>query len=461
MKKLDPKDTICRELWAYPVVDLAKPRVRQCCKRAQGWLKKGEVQEFGIDAFLNQPDVMHQRDLMMQGYQIEECKACWDLENNDQKSFRLGPMDFQFQFNNDKGNPVHFTKFRPFEQLIEEKDTLLRSEMPNKLDITLGNHCDLKCIYCSHTYSSQWENEINKFGLILTDPDFPVRLQEVAYEGYKDDLDLWYNNFVEWFNSIAMHLERIAILGGEPTTSPQFIPLSSVISKALTRDSHPNATVCIVTNLNWKPQVLDRIIEFRKELPSHVKFKIEISMESFGNQAEYIRNGVKWDRFTHNFEAISKIENIELVPITTLNALCIPSLKKYLEFVKKIEEKTNKHFFIIANRLVYPKWLSTNILNQEHEFYLDETIKWLRNNYKSLESKEELVTRLEEIRQDLYKPKDLNLLGYFSKWIKEMDRRRNTNFSETFPELASLFDEGSKHTKPRYFQEDMKEWGFL
>lgn len=460
MNKLKPEETICRDLWAYPVIDLANPRARVCCKRGHGWLKKEEIVEYGTDAFLNHPKDIQERDLMLQGYQVEGCKACWDLENNGQQSFRLGAMDFQFHFNNDVGEPIHYSKFRPFEQLVEEKDSLLRSDMPNKLDIGLGNYCDLKCVYCNYSYSSQWVNELSKFGLIVDDPLYPVPVNAKSFNTSVDDkgIQIWFDNFIKWFDSIATHLERIALMGGEPTYSPLFDPVTKHISKRLSESSHPNATVCIVTNLNWKPDVFARIINFRNNLPEHVKLRIEVSMESIGEGAEYIRNGVKWDKFLGNFKTLASQKNIEIVPITTLNALCIPKLKDYLQQIREIEIENDRNFFIIANRLIFPKWLSTNILNSNHKKYVDNTLEWIHSTYQNLTGKEELIVRLKEINNDLERPKNLELLGYFAKWIKEMDRRRNTNFAETFPELSDLLVEGSNYSKGRYTGQDLKKW---
>lgn len=454
MKKLTPEQTICRDLWAYPVVDLGKPRARTCCKRHGGWLNFGEIEEEGTDVFLNRPDVIKERDLMMQGYQVEGCKACWDLENSGQQSYRLGPLDFQYHFNNDKGEPVDYTKFRPFEQLIEERESLLYSDMPNKIDIGLGTYCDLKCIYCCSDFSSQWENEDKKYGVIETDPTYPV-----IFDGMpnKTTLDIWYEKFILWFDSIAEHLERIALMGGEPTHSPFFDSLSKHIAKRLRESSHPNATISIVTNLNWKPHVLDRIIEFRKELPTNIKLKIEISMESVGEQAEYIRNGVNWERFKTNFESISKEKNIDIVLITTINALCIPSLTDYLKFVKEIEILSGRSFPIIPNRLIFPKWLSVNILNSTHKVYVENAINWIKEN---VANKEQLLEKLIEINLLLDNTQDYELLGYFSKWISVMDNRRNTRFVDTFPELKDIFLTGKQFSKEKYTAEDLKKWSF-
>ena len=375
------------------------------------------------------------------------------------QSFRLGASDFQFHWNNDKGEPIHYSKFRDFDQLMKEKDTLLYSDMPNKLDIGLGNYCDLKCIYCNHVYSSQWEVEDRKHGLIFTDPDKPVDL--VVVGDMPNILDKapenWFSNFLNWFDTVAHHLERIALLGGEPTHSPLFDPLVDHITKRLSVEAHPNATISIVSNLNWKPKVLDRILQFRKELPENVKIRIEISMESVGDKAEFIRNGVKWERFKTNFESIAAHHNIDVVPVTTINGLCLTSLCDYLKFIKSIEDSTGRKFHVIANRLVFPKWLSINVLDSSFAPYVRETINWIKENYND-SSKDDLIGRLTDIETELNASHDVELLGYFTKWIKAMDRRRGTEFVKVFPEFANLIALGEKNYKVEYTKDDIFKW---
>jgi len=456
---IDPKDTICRDLWAYPVIDLTRPRVRTCCKRHGEIITPETLQELDTDVFLNLPKTVEERKQMMNGVQVEGCKACWDLENQGWKSFRSNELDWQYHFNNDKGPPVHYSKFRPYEELIKDtSDNILKSNMPNKLDIILGTYCDQKCIYCCSDFSTQWEVEDKKYGNIWGDPTTPKFKNVISINN--QTIDGWYEKFLEWFDGTYEHLERIALLGGEPTYSPLFVPVSNYILEKLQKNSHPNCNLVIVTNLNWKQEVLDQIIKIRTLLPETVKLTIEVSMESLDDRAEYIRHGVNWNRFISNLEKISEIDNINVVIITTINALCITSLKNFLKKIKEIETRYSKNFTIIANRLIFPTWLSVTILNESFLPYLKTAICWIEENYKDSErlAKQELLNSLTEITNHLID--DINALGYFSKWISEMDRRRSTDFVTTFPEYKSLFEKGKIHSKSVYTVQDIKKWSY-
>jgi len=457
----DPKNTICRELWAYPVISLTQPRVRACCKSPpRERITKEMVDNLKTDLFLNLPSVVQDRKDSLNGIKPENCRTCWSLEESGQKSYRLGDMDFQFHFNNERGDPIHFSKFRPFETLIEQRDQLLYSDRPNKLDLQLGTYCDQKCVYCNADFSTQWETEDRKFGELRLDPDTPKPYG--PYPSFNEYIiDGYYDRFLEWFDTVYEHLERIALLGGEPTFSPMFVPLTTHIISKLKEKSHPNCAVSIVTNLNWTPKILNHVINIRKELPINVKLILEISMESFGSRAEYIRFGIDWERFSSNLRSIAKLDNVEIKLITTLNGLCISSIQDYFKLVKEIEVENNKNFQVISNRLVYPKYFSFDILDESYSHYVKDFVNWFHINYKddALIPKIDLYNHMVELLEDLKRPKDKNLLGYFTKWISALNMRRNVNFVEIFPEFKRIIDDN--HTTKKFTIDEIKHWKYL
>jgi wyosine [tRNA(Phe)-imidazoG37] synthetase (radical SAM superfamily) len=448
----NPKDFICRDLWAYPVIDLTRPRVRTCCKRHGELVHETQLTQHGKDVFLNLPNTIKDRKLMLDGIRPNECKACWDLEDRGLRSFRQGHSEFQFHFNNIKGEPPHYSDFKSFEQLIEIKEELLYSDKPNKLDLTLGTYCDQKCIYCSGDYSTQWETEDRKYGILYGDP---TETKGVDYPSINGQLlNGWYDSFLAWFDTIYEHLERIALLGGEPTFSPMFVPLSNHIVERLKTNAHPNCTLSIVTNLNWKKDVLEQIFHIRKELPSTVKLVLEVSMESFGKRAEYIRHGIKWDRFVDNLNSVAALDNVEIKLITTLNGLCITSIKDYFEMIKLIEFENDKSFQVIVNRLVFPKWLSFDILDPTFKPYFTDFIQWLE--LYGDESKQELLRTMQQAVLELDSPRDPNLMGYFIKWVAAIDKRRDLDFKLIFPEFNYIFEKYDKYSQQFFTLSDVK-----
>ena len=60
----------------------------------------------------------------------------------------------------------------------------------NQLELYFNNTCDLKCVYCNETFSSQWEIENGKF-------DIKPSEKKVAPEGFQD-------LFYEWLEQDAV-----------------------------------------------------------------------------------------------------------------------------------------------------------------------------------------------------------------------------------------------------------------
>jgi hypothetical protein len=408
----------------------------------------------------------------MQGTQVEGCRACWDIENTGKKSFRKGEPDFVYHFNNNKGAPVPHSEYRNFENLIDDtSDDMLKSTMPHNLDIMLGTYCDQKCVYCCADFSTQWEAEESKFGnLLRTDPrknkfsklnyDFDLATPYPNVIPINDrTLDNWYTTFLEWFDDIYEHLERIALLGGEPTYTPLFKPVTEHLITRLNEKHHPNCTLTIVSNMNWKKDVLDQIINLRKRLPKTVKVIIEVSMESVGAKAEYIRKGVNWDRFLFNLKEASKHVEIKLIP--TINALCITSMLDYFKAVHEIEKENNVEFSVAVNRVIFPKWISVSILDSTFSRYVRECISWLELTYGDDNgNKKKLIFMLKEIDNMLNTEIDRQLLGYAVVWFNEIDIRRKQNILTTFPEYATLFEIGKQFIEPEYTPEHVKKWTY-
>jgi hypothetical protein len=235
------------------------------------------------------------------------------------------------------------------------------------------------------------------------------------------------------------------------------VPLSNHLINKLKIKSHHNCTLSIVTNLNWKRPVLEQIIKIKEQLP-HIKMVLEVSMESFGPKAEYIRKGVNWDRFLHNLNELAKLDNLEIHLITTLNALCISSLSDYLKIVRQIEIANNKNFKIIANRLVKPAWLGMGILDHRYSHYVTDTVEWLEGTYFESAEKADLINTLKSIIIEINQPRNDKLLGYFAFWIKNLDSRRDQSFEAVFPEFNTLLVEGAQLTERTYDKIEWHNW---
>lgn len=211
---------------------------------------------------------------------------------------------------------------------------------------------------------------------------------------------------------------------------------------------NPKLELAINSNCVLPDKLFDRFLEKIKIIQENKmvkKFTLYTSAEAYGKRAEYIRNGMDynvWLDSCHRF--LEEVPNANFSIMSTYNALSITS---YTEFLKDVLIMKLKHYNddrSISLDIPYldnPKWMSVRILPVEYIDMLLSQVQFMKSNHcngKGFQDWE--VNKLERI-QYLIKPvKDPNHLKDFALFFDEHDKRRQTNFLETFPELVDLYN---------------------
>jgi sulfatase maturation enzyme AslB (radical SAM superfamily) len=400
--------TLCTQLWNHAIVDLAKKKIRACCKTPSIQLSTEIINSYGTNVFLNLQDLKNDRELMLNGGKPERCSTCWVLEEQGNFSFRSTPDKWHQYF-----DQLGYTDYRV-------------SNHPNNLDIQLDNYCDLKCIYCNEEFSSQWQSEKEKFGELKN------------YIPIHKDSPEFTELFFKWFDSIKVSLERIAFLGGEPLISPRFYEYLDRILSSYHDEFPDKLEINIITNLNTKENYFNRFIKMIETYKNKIKFNINISMESYGTHAELIRHGLNFDRFKNNLEKLASIEGIILTNITSINLLCFPTLHKHLKLIIDLEEKYGIHFDIHGNLVTWPNHLQINLMDKDlGECYIQQAIAILKNKNHDDYIKF-LNTMIEKFNFNQLKGSSSH-----TKLILELDKlgaRRNVNYKEIFNEYKYIWE---------------------
>lgn len=406
--KFSNSETLCASLWNHAVVDFAQKKVRACCKTKPIQLTTKDITRHKKDVFLNLPSVKKSREEMLNGGKPEMCNVCWELENTGKYSFRTGKHYWQEYFSN-----LNYSDYT-------------NSYHPDNLDIQLDNLCDLKCLYCNESYSSQWQAEKQKYGELK---DFTA---------IQDDYEQFVELFFEWFLDIKDNLKRIAFLGGEPLISPKFYQYLDRILNCYDGKFPENLEFNIITNLNTPPSYFNKFLETVNTYRDKIKFNINISMESYGERAEAIRHGVSFKRFTENFEELAKIPGITLSTITSTNVLSLSSLHQYLEFLVNLEKTHNINIILYHNLIVHPAYLRVELLPKDlGNKFIDSSISVLQNT-----SHTEFIDFLESLR-DKFKFESLKGSAIHNRLIDELEKlsnRRNVNYRAIFNEYRYLWE---------------------
>jgi hypothetical protein len=446
----NPLDTICDLKWNYPIFGMDRGEFRSCCRTPTNLVTENELQEFGVDAFLNSPKQRQERLDLIQGRRTEACVSCWKLEDSGIQSPRHHPKQMWWQLI--KSKQVASSEYSD-EKLSLELSKIndinhpaLYSYKPYMLEISMGNTCDLKCMYCSHHYSTQWATERIKYHEITQeqyDREFPRA--PPSFDG----------KFWEWFNETGRHsITRLGLIGGEPLIMPEFYTfMDKVIASVeeINDQRKEKITLWIVSNFNTPPNYLQKVMQYLPKISKVFNLEILGSMESVGDKAEYIRNGVSWERFTNNIDTILSNKDLEFDFgfIMSVNALNVTSNKDFIAYTKQLYEKHGRPVILKQNLVSFPSWQSPMILSQEFIPYIQDTIQYLNDNAESMPPvKDSLGTWsayakfLETIIDGINNQSidRLNDRKKFPEWFDTYDTRRGLKLTDTFPEYENFYN---------------------
>lgn len=298
--------------------------------------------------FFNPLKKRQQQDSMLSGNKPAECNYCWKLEDQKITSDR-------------ELKSLGFKKYLTTENYLDRSFNF----KPKALELAFQNTCNLACSYCSPSFSTEWENDIKRNGNyqgLTTD-------KKLHYQrGIDDNIPVDMNLFWSWFDVSADELESIRITGGEPLLHEDTFKTFEKILQI-----NPNIECVIHTNLCQKPLVIDRFIKSVNKLNN---VRINISNESAGDVAEFIRDGMLYNEWLHNVKRISTETTATISISTTITALALIGLDQLYKDIIDISRRP----YISINFATYPEFQSLSCLSyDERQFYLDKYVKFFKS----------------------------------------------------------------------------------
>jgi hypothetical protein len=206
---------------------------------------------------------------------------------------------------------------------------------------------------------------------------------------------------------------------------------------------------------------MDKFIDKIKIVINEKKVKkctIYTSAEAYGRQAEYIRFGMDYNLWISNIERVLKeIPGSNFGIMSTYNALSIISYKEFLKDILRLKKEYYKeeyHFSPVVLDIPYlrhPFHQTTFILTKDFKSYIEDQLTFM---YQNLENKNWKKTkfmgffeyeanhlkRIYELGNNVLISDDvIKNQKDFAIFVDEHDRRRGTNFLETFPEMSEFY----------------------
>lgn len=402
---------MCAMKWIYLYVHLGEGVVKGCHNVPHRYITSNDIIKYGKDLFTNSDYEINTRQEKLDNIKNPDCQRCWNSESKNVRSCRLPEPYYK----------MHRDRFPEITNDL--------TPMPTMIEIAFNNTCDLKCIYCSSIFSSQWQTEDKKFSIIS-------KQQPVAPKGFEDI-------FWQWLEQHGSNtLLQYYILGGEPLIQPEFydfIDKFIPLIKANPNKFNVKPELVILTNGNTPEKYLTKWFEKIKELNEVVSVQFHISIEGYGNKAEYIRTNLNWDRFSNNVDKIlefSKSGASEIRFSITHSAMSITSCLDLLQWIKKLSNKHNIDVDLIRTSVAHPEHLAPCMLTPNFNTYIDEACSWIETDAPEWRH---YIGFLKGIGNSFGKHSAEDLKK-FTAWEQDMVGRRNFKTKTTFPEMATWLE---------------------
>jgi len=380
-----------------------------------------------------------QRKLMVEGVRPSECSYCWAMEDNGKLSDRHYRSGERWAA-------------KDFKSIIKggwENDVV-----PSYVEVNFNHACNLKCSYCSPQFSSSWQTEVNEHGAYPTSTKHndPSHFTGDNRPVHHREFNPYVEAFWEWWPTLYPELQHFRMTGGEPMLDKNTYRVFDYVLANPKPDLHLNVTSNFsVDEKNWQKYkgYVKQLCEGEK-IEHFMQF---ISLDAYGEHAEYIRHGLDfdllWDRVNQFLSEIPCRNSVTF--IVTMNNLSVLSLEKLFAGIlglRKIYSETYQRVWFDTPVLRQPAWQSLQILPESYADVLEYLWAWMLRNIETPDTqfkgfKDYEIQRLDRDiawMRDGQKlnPDYLNLCkADFYRFFSEHDRRRGTDFLKTFPEMSS------------------------
>jgi hypothetical protein len=216
----------------------------------------------------------------------------------------------------------------------------------------------------------------------------------------------------------------------------------------------------INSNLGVTDELINKLINKLDRIISEDRIKeviIFTSVDAYGEQAEYIRNGLNFNKFWDNVNKI--LYKLPKVTITIMSTYNILSPFSYNKLIEKVWETKKEHqnlerywqhpILLDTSYLRFPQHQSVKLLfDEQKETILDNAktalylgVPIFTNTHMGMtEVETEKIKRIYDWAISNTNSDILNTNRKdFVKFVDEHDKRRGTNFVKTFPELEEFY----------------------
>ena len=317
-----------------------------------------------VEEVLANPAALHnskykkqQRAKMLNGERPSECDYCWKIEDLDKNYFSDRHYKTADWWAWDRVDEI--AKSSPADDVF-----------PSYLEVSFSNACNFACAYCSPDISSTWMDDIEEHGSYPVqngnhDLEYLKSVGKIPYKRSEENpyMDAWF----KWMPEVLPHLKVFRVTGGEPTMSKDVWRTLDYIME----NPQPQLQLAINTNLGTHTKLIDKLIDYINKLEDKVeRIDVYTSVESVGQDANYVRDGLDYDYWYMNVKHVLSRTNSLVAIMTTLNMLSLPTFNNFIDDIMDLRILFNKglennRIPISLNYLRWPPHLQATLLDKE------------------------------------------------------------------------------------------------
>jgi len=440
-KKLDTvSSSFCLAKWTQVSIHLTNGHTQSCYHP--------KIHPIPLDELKKSPSALHntcfkkeQRKKMIDGVRPAECEYCWKFEDTGHLSDR------------------HYRSGEPF--AAQRFDEVVAAKWdadftPSYVEVNFNQACNLKCSYCSPHLSSSWQAEIDQFG------PYPTLVPHNSIDALRSknmmpipnrEHNPYVDAFWEWWPDLYTELKVFRMTGGEPLMDKNTYRVMDWII------DHPkkDLELSITSNLSVEPALWKKFISKLNEIDKDRKvdhFMLFVSVDNYGDKAEYIRNGLDFNRLKANVvDYLSTVKHGSLTFIVTYSLFSVFGFRDFLKWVLELRAQfsdTRQKIWFDTPVLDYPAWQSVKMLPKEHCLYVEQDISFMQKNLETRDHRlkgfkdyevAKLKRVLDQMQQHMPKEQMKKNMVNFYRFFSEHDHRRNTDLLNAFPELQDFWQE--------------------
>lgn len=497
--------SMCLAKWFHVSLHLTNGRTHSCYHPPTHSIDREEIAR-NPKALHNTRQKKDERRQMLAGERPTGCSYCWTIED--------APSPPPTGHNSDR----HYRSGEFWAAPYRDATTELpwnHDFDPTYVEVNFNQACNFRCSYCSPHLSTAWQAEIEKHGPYptATPHNHLPALQSVGLMPEKTAArdNPYVKAFWEWWPSMYPNLRVFRMTGGEPLMDRNTFRVLDYVAENPKHDLE----ISVTSNMcPPDPALMDRFIKgvvriqdysdeietvtsggreiavapppggfvredtlLRLGLPVAVipeseaeglprtkrrvhkgidHLSVYVSLDAWGERAEYIRNGMHFPTLLSNVKRVlTETHFTGITIINTFNCLSVTGLVDFLDGVADLRAYVatlpgsygdRQRVWFDIPLLRTPAWQTIQVLPPGYEEMMEFAID--RMEERRLTRPSDTVGfhdfEIDKVRRNLLwmrqRPADLSRQrADFHRFFSEHDRRRGTSFLTAFPEMEDFW----------------------